>query len=140
MGWGGGGHASPGRESVSDAEAEGGARRRGAVLRSPASARREPSSGLRAGTLVEAAEVVHGKFLELDPWRRESRELVASGGGTAPLVGTSWLGAAGAERGQLRQAACTGVDVSGYGRGWREKNCAETQVSVLEGKWGRGLF
>lgn len=43
-----------------------------------------------------AAEVVHGKFLELGPWRRESRELGASGGGTAPRVGTGWLGAAGA--------------------------------------------
>ena len=94
--WGGGGHASPGHESLSDAEAEGGARRRGAGLRSPASPRREPSSGLRAGTLVGAAEVVHGKFLELGPWRRESRELGASGGGTAPRVGTGWLGAAGA--------------------------------------------
>lgn len=61
-----------------------------------------------------AAEVVHTKFLELGPLRREYRELGASGGGTAPPVGTGWLGAAaGAEPGQSRRAACTGVDVLG---------------------------
>lgn len=54
-------------------------------------------------------------------------------------MGTSWLGAAGAERGQSRQAACSGLDVPGYGRVKRE-NCAETQVSALEGKWGEGGF
>lgn len=63
-----------------------------------------------------AAEVVPAKFLELSPLRRECRELGASGGGTAPPVGASRLGAAGAERGQSRLAACTGVDVPGCGR------------------------
>ena len=90
--------------------------RLGVMLRGPASPRWAPSSGLRAGTLVGAAEVVHGKFLELGPLRRESRELGASEGGTAPPVGTSWLRAAGGQWGQSRQAACIGVNVPGNGR------------------------
>lgn len=52
--------------SVQDAEAA----LRGAV-RSPPSARWPPKSGLWAGMLVGTAEVVHAKFLELGPLRRE---------------------------------------------------------------------
>lgn len=69
-----GGEHTSGRESVSDARLRGGARpprRSGCGVRPRLGG--SPPSGLRAGTLVGAAEVVHGKFLELGPWRRESR-------------------------------------------------------------------
>lgn len=50
---------------------------------------------------------MHAKFLELGPWRRECRELGASGGGTAPPGGPGWLGAAGAGGGAERARART---------------------------------
>lgn len=69
--------------------------------------------GVRAlgGNVARAAEAVHPKFLELGPWRLECWELGASGGGTAPPVGTGWLGAAGTA-GPVARGACTGADVS----------------------------
>lgn len=58
-----------------------------------------------------------------------------------PYSGHRLFGGGGSQAGPVAPGNVQGVDVPGVRpRVVREGNCAQTQVSVLEGKWGRGGF
>lgn len=122
-----------------------------APAQTPGAPRTRVSAAALGSVRLASARASAGRSGRPRRWRQRevapSKFLPGTGEpGTAPPVGPGRLGGRweqsgpGSGAGLVAPAACTGVDVlctaacSATG-----ENCAQTQVSALEGAWGRGL-